>query len=166
MIVGLLNSGIQAAWVLIYLGMHPEWLGKIRKEVVAAVEICSPDRHLPFLNRLSQLSFHDWETRFPLIELCLRESIRIQTSGCLFRKNTSGKDLKFGQEKIPAGCFVAYHLRDIHHNPDVYPKPDEWDPDRYGPGPAAFKEKPHGYVGWGAGRYPCRKSDQFQCCFN
>lgn len=90
------------------------------------------------------------------MDLCLRDSIRLQALGTAFRRNISGRDVVVGDEVIPNGAFVAYHLADLHMDPEVYLDPEKWDPDRYLPERAEDKrKKPHGYAGWGAGRHPC-----------
>lgn len=58
-------------------------------------------------------------------------------------------------EVIPDGALLAYHLDEIHQDPEIYPKPTEWDPARYLPERGEDKKAPFGYVGWGAGRHPC-----------
>ena len=118
------------------------------------------DPKLPIMDQLAQLPIEAWEQEFPLIDLCLRESIRLQLLGTAFRKNISGKSIPTGKsdEIIPPGAFVTYHLGDIHLDPKVYKEPTKWDPSRLLPDRAEDKQKPHAYVGWGSGRHPCRKS--------
>jgi cytochrome P450 len=91
--------------------------------------------------------------------MCLRDSIRLQLLGTAFRRNISGKDIPtgVGNEVIPPGAFVTYHTDDIHLDPTVYKDPEKWDPARYLPDRAEDKKKPLSYLGWGAGRHPCRK---------
>lgn len=58
---------------------------------------------------LDELSLEDWETEFPLIDVCLREAIRINLTGTIFRTNISGKDLPIpgSGELIPPGSHVV-----------------------------------------------------------
>jgi len=87
--------------------------------------------------------------------MCLKDSIRLQLLGAGFRRNISGKDIQLGNEVIPNGAFVTYHLGDTHQNPEIFPNPEQWDPARYLPERAEDKKMPYGFVGWGAGRHPC-----------
>jgi cytochrome P450 len=157
LIAGIFNSGFNAAFLLLELSLNPEWLATVRNEVIAAVDSCVPDKTIPFLDRLAQLKLEDWETRFPMLDLCLKETIRIRTSGCLMRKNTTGHSLKVGSETIPDDTYVMYHLRDVHFNPNVYTNPTKWDPARFLPDRAEHKKTEDAYVGWGGGRHHCGK---------
>jgi len=155
---GLLNSGINVAWVVVYLANSPEWLSKARAEVQAAATKYCKDQSLPLTEQLTQLPVEAWESEFPVLDLCLKDSIRLQLLGSALRKNISGKEIELGNgEVIPPDAFVAYHLGDVHLNPSIYSEPEKWDPSRYLPDRAEDKKMPHGYVGWGSGRHPCRK---------
>ncbi|OAA56523.1 Cytochrome P450 [Niveomyces insectorum RCEF 264] len=93
---GQINSGVNAAWMLVYLACDPYWYGRIRNEVDEAVH---RHRSLPSQSAadvLGSLTVDDWETEFPLIDLCLRECIRVQMVGTAFRKNISNKDVPIG----------------------------------------------------------------------
>lgn len=92
---------------------------------------------------------------FPFLDLCLRDSIRLQALGSFFRRNISGRDVIVGDEVIPNGAFVAYHIADVHMNPEIYPEPEKWDPERYLPERAEDKKRTYGFLGWGAARHPC-----------
>jgi cytochrome P450 len=156
---GLLNSGINVAWVLAYLATSPEWMGRVRDEIasVAAKYTSKPDA--PLAEQLTEIPSDAWESEFPMIHLCLRDSIRLQLLGTAFRRNISGREIPIGNgEVIPPGAFVTYHTGDIHLNPEVYTDPTKWDPSRYFPDRAEDKKVSHGWMGWGLGRHPCRKS--------
>jgi len=155
LIAGQFNSGFNAAWLLLELFLNPQWLSAIRQEIVAAVESSGVGKEVPFIDRLAQLKMQDWETKFPTISLCLRETIRVRTAGCIMRKNITGHDLHIDKEVIPNDTYVMYHLKDVHFDPEVYPNPDSWEPDRYLPGRAEDQKKEHAYLGWGGGRHPC-----------
>lgn len=107
------------------------------------------------MEQLAGLSLEAWETEFPLLDMCLRDSIRLQALGTAFRRNVSGHAIKIGTEVIPNGAFVTYHLDDVHQDSAIYPDPETWDPSRYMPHRAEDKKKPHAFIGWGAARHPC-----------
>ncbi|TVY35052.1 Sterol 14-demethylase [Lachnellula occidentalis] len=155
---GLLNSGVNVAWVLSYLAQSPEWLSRVRAEVSAAAAKHSthPDPSAPLIDQLSTLPIEAWESAFPTIDLCLKDSIRLQLLGSAFRKNISSRALNVGNgEVVPPGAFVAYHLGDNHLNPDIFRDPEKWDPSRYEEGREEDKKAPYAWVGWGAARHPC-----------
>ena len=105
-----------------------------------------------------QVPIEAWESEFPVLDICLKDSIRLQMSGAAFRQNISGRSIPLnasGTEVIPAEAYVAYCVGDTHYNADIYPDPDEWDPARYLPERAEDKKKPYGWLGWGVSRHPC-----------
>lgn len=108
------------------------------------------------LDALRKMSIDDWEHDFPLINLCLHESIRIVTVGVGFRK-ISSKNVTIGGtgEVIPKGAFAAFHIDQIHMNPDIYTNPGKFDLGRFLPGREEDKRTPLPYAGWGLGRHPC-----------
>ncbi|KAK4983174.1 hypothetical protein LTR66_008926 [Elasticomyces elasticus] len=152
---GQLNSGINAAWVLVYLATSSEWLSRVRAEVEAVAAKYSPNSTAPLPERLAALPIEAWETEFPILDMCLKDSIRLSMVGTAFRLNTSGADIKVGDEVIPPDALVAYPTGDIHQNPDIYPDPTRWDPGRYAPERAEDKKRQYAWMGWGLARHPC-----------
>lgn len=154
---GQVNSGINAAWCLIYLATTPEWYKRVREEVDAVVKKRRSNPGQSAMDVIASFTLDDWEQEFPMIDLCLRESIRILVSGTGFRKNISGKEIPIGKtgEIIPADSFAIFLIDEVHMNPDIYRDPYTWDPSRYLPDRAEDKKQPFAYLGWGAGRHPC-----------
>lgn len=155
---GLLNSGINAAWVMCYLATSPEWLAKTQEEVRNAAAKYARDPNAPLRYQLDDVPLEAWEAEFPIIDMCLRDSIRLNLLGTAMRRNTSGKEIPTGNgsEVIPPGAFVTYATGDVHLDPEIYPNPLKWDPARYTPERAEDKKKNiHGFIGWGVGRHPC-----------
>ncbi|KAK4565693.1 hypothetical protein LTR86_003541 [Recurvomyces mirabilis] len=155
---GQLNSGINAAWILVYMTSKPYWLDQIRQEATRVADRYCNDTSLPLRERLMRVPIEAWENEFPIVDMCLKESMRLQSSGSFFRKNVSDHAVpinKEGTEVIPPGVFATYALGDIHYNPQVYTNPDEYDPTRFSPERAEDKKQPYAFVGWGAGRHPC-----------
>lgn len=113
----------------------------------------SPD--MSILDKLAAIPFEAWEGEFPMIDLCLKDSIRLQLHGTGFRKNVSGHDVAIGSETLPPESILIFHFGDHHRDPEVFTNPNEWDPSRYLPDRAEDKKKPYAWVGWGAGRHPC-----------
>ncbi|KAK5134759.1 hypothetical protein LTR08_006134 [Meristemomyces frigidus] len=155
---GQLNSGINAAWILIYLASKPHWLEQVREEVAKVASRYCADDSMSLKDRLMHVPIQAWEAEFPLVDLCLKDSIRLQSSGSAFRRNISGHPVplnKAGTEVVPANAYVAFPLGVLHYNPEIYESPDEWDPSRYMPGKEEHKKAEYGFLGWGAARHPC-----------
>ncbi|KAH0343929.1 cytochrome P450, partial [Aureobasidium melanogenum] len=153
---GQLNSGINAAWVIIYLANDPYWRGKVFEEVKAMAERYDSDTSKSLPERLASAPLEAWETELPSIDLCLRDSIRLNLVGSMFRQNLSKSPVKVSDsEEIPAGAFAAYAIANVHLNPEIYAEPEKWDPSRYLPDRAEDQKTKFAYLGWGAGRHPC-----------
>jgi cytochrome P450 len=154
---GLLNSGINAAWVLCYLATSSEWFAKAREEVRSTAAKHARDPTAPLRHQLDDVPLEAWEQDFPIVDLCLKDSIRLNLLGTAFRRNISGRDLPTGNgmEVIPADAFVTYATADVHQDPSIYPNPSVWDPARYLPGREEDKKGPHVWLGWGVARHPC-----------
>jgi len=149
---GQLNSGINAAYVLMYLANNSYWLPRVREEVISVADRHCPDDSIALKERLMRVPIEAWENEFPLVDMCLKDSIRLQMSGTAFRKNVTDHEIpinKSGMEVVPAGAYVAWHVGDIHYNPEIYANPDEWDPARYMPDRAEDKKEQYGFMGWG-----------------
>lgn len=156
---GQLNSGVSSGWLLVYLGANREWYDKVQAEVDAAIAKYRTSPSQSRTDVLSTLSLEAWESSFQLIDICLRETLRLVLVGCAFRKNSSDKPVHIGGadsgEVIPQGAFTVYLLDDIHMNPDIYPDPYRFDPGRYFPSREEDKKEHLGFLGWGAGRHVC-----------
>ena len=137
---GQLNSGINAAWILIFLATNPEWKKKVLQQIIEVAAKNGTDPSAPLLDQLVTLPIEVWESGFPLIDLCLRDSIRLNTVGSAFHRNITDHDIKVGDAIIPPGYYVAYHLADIHHDESIYPDSERWDPGRYLPDRAEDKK--------------------------
>lgn len=151
-----MNSGINAAWVIVYLANDPYWRGKVWDEVKALAEKYDSDDSKSIAARLASAPLEAWEHELPTIDLCLRDSIRLNLVGSMFRQNQSNKPIKVSDSaEIPAGAFAAYPIGDTHLNPEIYANPLKWDPSRYLPDRAEDQKTKFAYLGWGAGRHPC-----------
>ncbi|KAF7560199.1 hypothetical protein G7046_g3949 [Stylonectria norvegica] len=157
LLAGTINSGVNASWILIFLSLNPQWLTKVRAEVETAIasSATTTDPNATMIDKLASLPLEAWETKFPTIEVCLRECIRLTATGATFRRNTSGHDIQVGDEVVPKDAYVAYHFNHTHQNPDIYPDPTKWDPARYSKDRAEDKKRQYAYLGWGVGRHPC-----------
>ncbi|KAI0017763.1 cytochrome P450 6A1 [Xylariomycetidae sp. FL0641] len=155
---GQLNSGIAVTYLQTYLATHPDWLARVRHEVDTCIATHRSSSSQSPADVLDALPISAWETAFPTIDVCLRETLRLSLPGVSFRKNTSGHDLRIGGESgeiVPDGAFAAYLVDDTLLNPQWYTNPREFDPDRFSEGRSEDKKAPHAFMGWGSGRHPC-----------
>jgi len=152
---GVINTGINSCWALLFLSFHKEWKQKVIEEVNALIQThtntISTD---PLHKRLSAIPVSAWEEGMPTLELVLRETLRLTMNGTALRRNIF-QDLNITNKRLPKGDFLAYSLSDAHLNPDIYDSPHDFDPTRFLPGREENKKQNYGYIAWGAGRHPC-----------
>jgi cytochrome P450 len=120
-----------------------------------------PTSQEPLHKRLAEIPPHGWDDELPVLDTCLRETLRLSNNGTMLRRNVVGDiaivDGKKSKEQkiLERGAFMAYPSDDVHHNPEIYTNPLSFDPERYAPGREEDKRVPLGYIAWGAGRHPC-----------
>ncbi|KAG6860948.1 hypothetical protein C0995_005778 [Termitomyces sp. Mi166 len=154
------NTGMNACWNLIHLGMHPKWKALVSTEVQVLIskytESLLPGPEL-LRHRLARIPLSAWENEMPILDSVIRETLRLVSAGTLLRRNI-GQDVEIGDRegsKIGRGEFLAFSMADVHYNPEIYDEPMSFDPTRYEEGRAEDRKVPFGFVGWGAGRHPC-----------
>jgi cytochrome P450 len=142
-----------ACWALVFLASHPEWKAKVKAEVDAMIEKhTNTTSGEPLHKRLAAVPISVWEDEMPVMELVIRETLRLVLSSTLLRRNIV-EDLTVSRGVIKPGDFVAYSLADAHRNPEIYNQPDEFDPARFAPGREEDKSSTFAFLGWGAGKF-------------
>ena len=98
--------------MFVYLATNEEWYKIVQKEVDSVVQKHRTRPEQSAVDVLATLNVDDWEKEFPMIELCLRETIRFQFVGTSFRKNLSGKDIQIGKtgEVVPKDAYAVRTL--------------------------------------------------------
>lgn len=71
-------------------------MSRVREEVNNAADKHHPDKSVPLKDRLMSIPMEGWEFEFPVVDLCLREVIRMQLQGTAFRKNR-GPDIALNE---------------------------------------------------------------------
>lgn len=145
------------SWLPVYWAMQPVWKVKVREEVDAAVAKHRASSTQSSADILDSLTLKDWENEFPLLDLSLRESIRLGLTGVDYRMNDKDFDIAVGNsgECVPRGAYAVYLHGNSHRDPSIYKDPETFDPSRYFDDRAEDRKQPHGYIGWGSGRHPC-----------
>ena len=106
----------------------------------------------PLHQRLASIQVSAWEEETPVLELIIRETLRIGFNILSIRRNLL-EDLTFSGGLVKPGDFVAYSLSDVHLNPEIYSSPNEFDPARFTPGREEDKKGIFSFLGWGAGAF-------------
>jgi retinoid hydroxylase len=87
------------------------------------------------------------------LEQVLKEVLRFTPPvGGVFRKIL--QTCSYGGYQLPKGWSVLGQIASTHTNPDYYPNPDTFDPDRFSP-EALAKPPKYGYIPFGGGLREC-----------
>jgi sterol 14-demethylase len=138
---------ISASWLATYLGCHPKWRDEARAEVKKLIASYSQEtvsERNSSSTTLSSIPLSAWENETPVLDMLVREAIRLSQAFVSFRLNV-GPEMYIDGKVIPRGALVAYPGADVHLDPALYPDPWKFDPAR---------PQPKGnltYLGWGGG---------------
>ncbi|MET9800919.1 cytochrome P450 [Streptomyces sp. NPDC006368] len=126
------------AWAFHELARHPE----VEKQLVTEIEEVVGDR---------PVAIED-VPRLVTVRRVLDEVIRLHGVTLLMRRATAPVEL--GGHTLPAGTEVAFSLYAMHRDPDLYPEPERFDPDRWLPERRAGTAR-RAYIPFGAGNRKC-----------
>lgn len=123
------------------LAEYTEIQESARKEVIEIMNLTNGKLGMKEINSLSYL------------DRCIKEGLRLYPSvSNIGRKIT--EDLQLKNHLIPAGSMIHVHFFDLHRDPNYWPNPEVFDPDRFLP-EVAQKRHPFAYVPFSAGPRNC-----------
>ncbi len=134
------TTAVSMAWTLHLLSQHPAVLARLQTEaqtVLGDARTPEPDlfRALPYAMQVIQ------------------ESLRLFPPAWIMSRLAFAND-PIGPYTIPAGATALVSPYLLHRNPAHWPKPDQFDPDRFAPG--WEKERPsYAYLPFGGGPRLC-----------
>ncbi|KAF1922434.1 uncharacterized protein M421DRAFT_411403 [Didymella exigua CBS 183.55] len=110
-----------------------EWLAKAREEVRATAVKHAPNPSAPLRFQLDDVPLEAWEAEFPVVNLCMKDSIRLNLLSTALQKNINCRPLPTdnGMEVILPDAVVTYATANVHQDPSIYPNLLVWDPARY-----------------------------------
>jgi cytochrome P450 len=131
------------SWVAHFLLQHPEAAQALRTEVDAALGGARPS-----FSSLPKLSY---------THMLLRESLRLRPPVYAIPRSAVEDDEIDGLH-VPAGTFVQTMVYTIHRHPEVWERPNEFDPLRFLP---EHQSKRHAlsFIPFGAGQRQCIGSE-------
>ncbi|KAL2266815.1 hypothetical protein VTJ83DRAFT_6167 [Remersonia thermophila] len=119
-IAGSDTTSTAMAATLFYLVRHPDALAKATQEIRAKFSALEDIHQGPQLTSCTYL------------RACIDEAMRLSPSvGGLLPREVLPGGMTIDGEHIPAGTVVGTPHYTIHHNPDYYPKPFEYRPERW-----------------------------------
>ncbi|XP_076934049.1 abscisic acid 8'-hydroxylase CYP707A1-like [Bidens hawaiensis] len=127
-------------WILKYLHDHPKLLEIVKEEQKVIYQ----------LNDNGNLHLTWAQTRnMPITYKVILESLRM-ASIISFTFREAVTDVKYKGYLIPKGWKVMPLFRNIHHNPEFFPDPQQFDPSRFKVAP-----KPNTFMPFGSGVHAC-----------
>ncbi|WP_306338452.1 cytochrome P450 [Streptomyces sp. KL118A] len=139
LVAGSETTASTLAFVFHLLGAHPEIEQRVHAEIDAAVG----DRS-PVFDDLPNLEY----TR-----AVITEALRLYPPSWMSMRVASA-DTELGGHPIPSGAMVVYSAWAMHHNPELFPEPEKFAPERWLDERA--KDVPRGaLLPFGAGSHKC-----------
>ena len=141
MFAGHHTSGITFAWTGILLNQNPQWIERLRSE---------QDR---VLGSRTDLQLEDLRAMTEL-EWVVKEALRLYPPIIMvMRRMLEGFD--FGGYHVPEGSMVMASPAIAHRIPEVFPNPNRFEPDRFGPGREEDRKHAAAWISFGGGRHRC-----------
>ncbi|MBT2212945.1 cytochrome P450 [Actinomadura sp. NEAU-AAG7] len=132
---GITTTAVSHAWALHQLSLDAALDAEVAAEARAAAPLDTPDA----------------VDRLPLTRGVVAEVLRHRTAGWIFPR-VAVTDTTIGSRRVPAGAQVLLSPYVLHHRPDLFATPDNFDPHRWD------GRDPHRTKGWlpfGAGESKC-----------
>ncbi|KAK4313960.1 hypothetical protein Pmani_014705 [Petrolisthes manimaculis] len=128
-------------WSLYLLGCHPEIQARVHEEL--DMIFSSPDQPVT-MAELREMK---------LTENCIKEALRLFSSVPFLARELQ-EEAVIDNYRIPEGTTVMVVTYRLHRDPDQFPDPERFDPDRFLPENVS-KRHPYAYVPFSAGPRNC-----------
>ncbi|MDF3146198.1 MULTISPECIES: cytochrome P450 [unclassified Streptomyces] len=126
------------SWTLYELARHPE----IEARILAELDEVVGERPVAF----------DDVTRLPYLNRVITETLRLHHPGWLVTRRTT-EETRLGEWTLPAGTELAYCQHALHRDPERFPDPHIFDPDRWTD--PAQEPPPGAFLPFGDGKHKC-----------
>jgi len=146
MMLGLMFAGHettagQAAWNIILLLQHPDYLALVREEI---------DRLAPYGTPIDGKVIHS----LTHLNYAITEVERLRPSADMLLRDVD-EEIEIGGYVIPAGWKVQVSSEIAHRLPEFFDEPDYYDPLRFSPERAEDKSDRFALIGFGGGTHKC-----------
>jgi cytochrome P450 len=123
-------------WALFLLSQHPDVTADLYDELRGELHGEAPT--------LAQVE------RLPLLERVIKESLRLFPPVAYYTRATAGP-AELGGRRLRGGTTVVFSHYVTHHMPDLFPAPEDFDPDRW----RTADPTPYEYLPYGIGPRMC-----------
>ncbi len=141
LVAGHETSTSLSAWLFALLAQHPDVARHVLEE---QLELVGPDAE-PSLGDIKAMKY---------LDLVLQEAERMYPPVSNGPRGVV-EDFDFAGYHVPAGTYVFYSIAASHLLPEVFERPDEFDPERFAPPREEQKRTPYSLVGFGGGPRVC-----------
>lgn len=95
----------------------------VQNRIVEEINEVFPDpNEEPTIPKLNDLKY---------LERCIKESLRLYPSVSFISRVSDEDMVSSAGFFIPSGTTVNIHIYDLHRDPEVFPDPEKFDPDRF-----------------------------------
>jgi sterol 14alpha-demethylase len=131
----------QAAWNIILLLQHPDYLARVQEEI---------DRVLPYGTPIDLKTIH----ALTYLGYAITETERLRPSAPMLIRDVD-EAVEAGGYVIPAGWKVQVAQEVAHTLPQYFDEPERYDPLRFAPGREEDKADRFSLIGFGGGVHKC-----------
>ncbi|KAF2887130.1 hypothetical protein ILUMI_19043, partial [Ignelater luminosus] len=140
MFAGSDTTATTISFALIMLAMFPEIQDEVYREIL---DVLGPDKSV------------EWTDlgKFMYLERVLKETMRLFPVSAGISRSVS-EDIKLYDYILPAGSTVSIQSLQLHRDPEIWPDPLKFDPDRFLPQEITGRH-PYSYIPFSAGPRNC-----------
>ncbi|XP_050453532.1 cytochrome P450 4C1-like [Cataglyphis hispanica] len=135
------TTAMGITFALLLLAEHKDIQERVRVEIDHVMQESGGKLTMTALQNLTYL------------ERCLKETLRLYPSVFLILRNV-GEDVKLNSYIIPAGTILHLNIYGVHTDPNFWPNPEVFDPDRFLP-ERIHNRHPYSYLPFSAGPRNC-----------
>lgn len=130
------------SWALYLLGGHPD----IQKRAMEEIDgVTGPEEEYRVtMKDLNEMKY---------LECCIKEALRLYPSVPVIARKIS-EDINVANYTVPAGTTALILTYLLHRNPDLFPQPEKFNPDRFLP-ENVLGRHPYAYIPFSAGPRNC-----------
>ena len=134
------TTATSMAWTLHLLVQHPDIMGRAKEEIKSVLG----HREFPSATDLRAM---------PYISQIINESLRLYPPAWVMSRLSLGPD-RFGDHEIEANSGVLISPYVLHHDPENWPDPEQFDPERFNPATTSERH-PYSFLPFGGGPRLC-----------
>jgi len=128
------------SWLFYLLARHPDVQERVQEELDRVLGGNSIQPH-----QLKDLVY---------LDMVLKESLRWGSPLAVLQTRKAESDVYLDKYLIPAGTRVGLAVHAIHHNPEFWPNPEVFDPERFNPNNLS-KHHPYAFLPFSLGKRVC-----------